>query len=37
VVAVVHDDELVDEVPREPHDVPVHAVVTPSGGLVTLR
>jgi 5-formyltetrahydrofolate cyclo-ligase len=37
VVAVVHDEELVDEVPHEPHDVPVHAVVTPSGGLVQLR
>jgi 5-formyltetrahydrofolate cyclo-ligase len=37
VVAVVHDDELVDELPREPHDVPVHAAVTPTGGLVTLR
>lgn len=37
VVAVVHDEELVDEVPHEPHDVPVHAVVTPGGGLVHLR
>jgi 5-formyltetrahydrofolate cyclo-ligase len=32
VVAVVFDDELVDEVPCEPHDHRVHAVVTPSGG-----
>jgi 5-formyltetrahydrofolate cyclo-ligase len=32
VVAVVFDDELVDEVPAEPHDHRVHAVVTPSGG-----
>jgi 5-formyltetrahydrofolate cyclo-ligase len=37
VVAVVYDDELVDEVPREPHDVPVHAVITPERGLVDLR
>jgi 5-formyltetrahydrofolate cyclo-ligase len=32
IVAVVFDDELVDEVPAEPHDHRVHAVVTPSGG-----
>ena len=32
VVAVVFDDEVVDEVPCEPHDLRVHAVVTPSGG-----
>jgi 5-formyltetrahydrofolate cyclo-ligase len=32
VVAVVFDDELVDEVPWEPHDHRVNAVVTPSGG-----
>jgi 5-formyltetrahydrofolate cyclo-ligase len=37
VVAVVHDDELVDEVPREPHDVPVQGVITPTSGLVMLR
>jgi 5-formyltetrahydrofolate cyclo-ligase len=36
-VALLHDGELVDEVPREPHDVPVQAVVTPTGGLVVLR
>ncbi len=32
VVALVHDDELVDELPAEPHDHRVNAVVTPSGG-----
>jgi 5-formyltetrahydrofolate cyclo-ligase len=32
IVAVVFDDELVDELPREAHDHRVHAVVTPSGG-----
>jgi 5-formyltetrahydrofolate cyclo-ligase len=32
LVAVVFDDELVDELPAEPHDRRVEAVVTPSGG-----
>lgn len=32
LVAVVFDDELVDELPAEPHDLRVTAVVTPSGG-----
>ncbi|MCF6734620.1 5-formyltetrahydrofolate cyclo-ligase [Blastococcus sp. KM273129] len=32
LVAVVFDDELVDRLPTEPHDVRVTAVVTPSGG-----
>lgn len=32
LVAVVHDDELVDELPAEPHDRRVGVVVTPSGG-----
>jgi 5-formyltetrahydrofolate cyclo-ligase len=32
LVAVVFDDELVDELPIEAHDHPVTAVVTPSGG-----
>jgi 5-formyltetrahydrofolate cyclo-ligase len=31
VYAVIFDDELVDEVPRERHDQPVNGVVTPSG------
>ncbi len=37
VVALLHDGELLDAVPREPHDRPVHAVVTPTDGLVVLR
>ncbi len=32
VVALVFDDELLDELPAEPHDHRVTAVVTPSGG-----
>lgn len=31
VVAVVFDDELLPEIPHEPHDVDVDAVLTPSG------
>ncbi len=36
VVALLHDGELGPDVPVEPHDRPVTAAVTPSGGLVTL-
>jgi 5-formyltetrahydrofolate cyclo-ligase len=32
LVALVFDDELVDELPAEEHDRLVTAVVTPSGG-----
>ena len=32
LVALVHDDEFVDELPVAPHDRRVAAVVTPSGG-----
>jgi 5-formyltetrahydrofolate cyclo-ligase len=32
LVAVVFDDELLDELPVEAHDLRVTAVVTPSGG-----
>jgi 5-formyltetrahydrofolate cyclo-ligase len=32
IVALVFDDELVDEVPVEPHDRRVAVVITPSGG-----
>lgn len=35
-VALLHDGELVDALPRELHDVPVAAVATPSTGLVHL-
>jgi 5-formyltetrahydrofolate cyclo-ligase len=37
LVALLHDGELLDAVPSEPHDVAVHAVITPSDGLVVLR
>jgi 5-formyltetrahydrofolate cyclo-ligase len=37
LVAVVFDDELVDELPAEPHDLRVTAVVTPGGGWEELR
>jgi 5-formyltetrahydrofolate cyclo-ligase len=37
LVAVVFDDELLDELPAEPHDRQVTAVVTPSGGWERLR
>lgn len=35
-VALLHDGEAVDVLPVEPHDRPVHALVTPGGGLVDL-
>ena len=35
-VALLHDGELVDQVPVEPHDIAVRAAVTPTGGLVLL-
>lgn len=36
LVAVVRDDELVDQLPAEPHDVRMTAALTPSRGLVRL-
>lgn len=36
LVAAVFDDELVDRLPTEPHDVRVTAVVTPARGWVQL-
>jgi 5-formyltetrahydrofolate cyclo-ligase len=36
VVAVLFDGEFVESVPAEPHDRRVHAVITPSGGLVRI-
>jgi 5-formyltetrahydrofolate cyclo-ligase len=35
-VALLHDGEMLDVVPTEPHDVPVRAVATPTGGLQRL-
>ncbi|MFC5994288.1 5-formyltetrahydrofolate cyclo-ligase [Pseudonocardia hispaniensis] len=36
VAAMLHDDELVDELPTEPHDVRVSAVVRPATGVTLL-
>lgn len=36
VVAALHSGELVEVLPAEPHDRPVHAVVLPDRGLVRL-
>ncbi|WP_345353215.1 5-formyltetrahydrofolate cyclo-ligase [Rhodococcus olei] len=36
LVAVVRDDEVVDELPEDPHDVRMHEALTPGGGLRTL-
>lgn len=36
IVALLHDGELLDRVPAEPHDRPVHGVITPSGGYLPL-
>ncbi|SCL18463.1 5-formyltetrahydrofolate cyclo-ligase [Micromonospora rhizosphaerae] len=35
-VALLHDGELVEMVPAQPHDRPVRAVITPAAGLRTL-
>ena len=37
IVALLHDGELVDEVPAEPHDRPVQGVITPTGGFFLNR
>jgi 5-formyltetrahydrofolate cyclo-ligase len=37
VVAALHRGELVERLPAEAHDRPVHAVVLPDAGLVRLR
>lgn len=36
VVALLHDGEAVTALPAEPHDAPVHALITPSRGIVRL-
>ncbi|GGK83710.1 5-formyltetrahydrofolate cyclo-ligase [Mangrovihabitans endophyticus] len=36
VVALLHDGELLDAVPAEPHDRRVHAAITPTEGLTLL-
>ena len=37
LVAVVRDDELLDNIPAEPHDVAMTHVLTPQRGIVALR
>ena len=37
IVALLHDGELLGSVPGQPHDRPVHAVISPADGLVLLR
>jgi len=37
VLALLHEGELVDTVPAEPHDRPVHGAITPRGGLTLNR
>ncbi|MBU8817074.1 5-formyltetrahydrofolate cyclo-ligase [Mycolicibacterium goodii] len=37
LVAVVRDDELLDELPAEPHDVAMTHALTPARGVVDLR
>jgi 5-formyltetrahydrofolate cyclo-ligase len=36
LIAVVRDDELVDELPAEPHDVAMTHALTPGSGLISL-
>ncbi len=36
LMAVVRDTELVDELPAEPHDIPMTHALTPHAGVVTL-
>ncbi|BBX46210.1 5-formyltetrahydrofolate cyclo-ligase [Mycobacterium cookii] len=36
LIAVVRDEELLDELPHEPHDVPMTHALTPGRGLVEL-
>lgn len=36
LIAVVRDNELVEQLPAEPHDVPMSHALTPRGGLIAL-
>ena len=36
LIAVVRDEELVDELPADPHDIPMTHAVTPGGGVTVL-
>jgi len=37
LIAVVRDDELVDELPADPHDIPMTHAATPGGGVTVLN
>jgi 5-formyltetrahydrofolate cyclo-ligase len=37
LIALVYDDELLDHVPAEPHDVPVRAAASPAKGITVVR
>lgn len=37
LIALVYDDELVDHVPAEPHDVPVRAAASPAKGITVVQ
>jgi 5-formyltetrahydrofolate cyclo-ligase len=37
LIAVIRDQELLDELPRDPHDVPMTHALTPGHGLIDLR
>jgi 5-formyltetrahydrofolate cyclo-ligase len=37
LIAVVRDEEIVDRLPGEPHDVGMTHALTPRGGIVRLR
>ncbi|CDO90608.1 5-formyltetrahydrofolate cyclo-ligase [Mycobacterium triplex] len=37
VVAMVRDEEFVDELPADPHDVPMTHAITPGRGVIALR
>jgi len=36
LLAVVRDDEVVDHLPADPHDRPIHAALTPNHGIIEL-
>jgi 5-formyltetrahydrofolate cyclo-ligase len=36
LIAVVRDDELIDEIPAEPHDIAMTHVLTPGWGVIPL-
>ncbi len=37
LIAVVRDEELLDELPAEPHDIPMTHALAPGAGLITLK